>query len=115
MHLTKLLALITPHDGAKDSGLFLLFTSPWAFLSSLNWTVIFGLLNLLILAIFRWRSLKLKAREIELHHTEELVTLRARLSVYEPEHARPAAQVQERDRQPLLPRAVRQRSAPRNG
>lgn len=108
MPLHKLATLLTPHDVAKDSLYFAVFTSPWAFLASLDKTLVLGLLNLLILAFFRWRSLRLKARELELRHSEEVVRLRARLDIYEPSRDGEApTAVPQRDRQQVLPRPLR--------
>jgi hypothetical protein len=75
--------LLTLHDVAKDTGIFALFTSPWAFFANLNWTLVFGFLNLLVLTFFRWRALKLRERELELRHDEDFRAIRARLSKYE--------------------------------
>lgn len=90
MTTTKLLALLTPHDVAKDSLIYLAFTGPWAFLTTLDRTLVFGVLNLVVLTFFRWRTLRLREKELALRHSEEVSKLRVRLSQYEDiEPARP--------------------------
>lgn len=81
--ILRVFKLLTLHDVAKDTGFFALFTSPWAFFANLNWTILFGVFNLLVLTYFRWRSLKLRERELELRHSEDFQAIRARLSKYE--------------------------------
>jgi hypothetical protein len=79
----NLLFLLTPTDVAHDSITFAAITSPWAILAHLDTTVVLGLLNLLVLTFFRWRALKLRKKELELRHSEEVTSLRQRLSLYE--------------------------------
>ena len=115
LKFSQLLDLLTPHDVAKDSAIFAVFTSPWAYLSSLDTALVLGVLNLVVLAWFRWRSLKLRAREIELQHASEVVQLRARLSRYEDLQPAEARAVPQPYWKQVLSRLFRPRGASRVG